>query len=97
MRINELIQTGTKTVTETVMIPAEYDDEGNIIVEEHEETITKEIPIMGMVYRDATPEEEAQYAAEQAEMARQEAEREPTPEEQLRADVDFIMAMEGLL
>lgn len=75
-----------------------YDEEtGEITGGYDEEIVTKEIPIMGMVYRDATPEEEAQYAAEQAEMARIEAMREPTPEEQLRADVDFIMAMEGLL
>lgn len=49
------------------------------------------------VLRDMTPEEEAEHQQEQEEAARREAEREPTAEEQLRADVDFIMAMEGLL
>lgn len=97
MRIAEYKTINVETVTETIIIPAEYDDEGNIITEEHEETITKEVPVMGMVYRDASPEEEAQYAAEQAEIARQEAMREPTPEERMRADIDFLLAMEGMI
>lgn len=97
MRIAEYKRINSEIVTETVIIPAEYDEDGILIADEHEETITKEVPVMGMVYRDTTPEEEAQYAAEQAEAARREAEREPTAEEQLRADVDFLLAMGGML
>ena len=46
MRIAEYKQINTKTETYTVTIPPEYDDEGNIITEEHEETRTREVPVM---------------------------------------------------
>ena len=57
MRIAEYKQIDTKIVEKTIIIPAQYDEEGNVAVEEHTETLQKEIPVMGMVYRDATPEE----------------------------------------
>lgn len=79
MRIAEYKQIDTKTEEYTVTIPAEYDEEGNIISEEHEETRTREIPVMGMVYRDMTPEEIAEAEKLQAEIP----EPEPTPEERL--------------
>ena len=60
MKIAEYKQTGTRTESYTVTIPAEYDEEGNLISEEHEETRTREVPVMGMVYRDMTPEEIAE-------------------------------------
>ncbi len=79
MRIAEYKQTGTRTEEYTVIIPAEYDDEGNLISEEYEETRTCEKPIMEMVYRDMTPEEIADAEKLQAEIP----EPEPTPEERL--------------
>ena len=79
MKTTEYKQTGTRTESYTVTIPAEYDEEGNIISKEHEETRTREVPIMGMVYRDMTPEEIAEAEKLQAEMP----EPEPTPEERL--------------
>lgn len=79
MRVSEYKQIDTKTEEYTVTIPAEYDDEGNITVEEHEETRTREVPVMGMVYRDMTPEEIAEAERLQAEMP----EPVPTPEERL--------------
>lgn len=79
MRVAEYKQTGTKTEEYTVNIPPEYDDEGNLISEEHEETRTREVPVMGMVYRDMTPEEIAEMEKLQKEMP----EPEPTPEERL--------------
>lgn len=79
MKTTEYKQTGTRTESYTVTIPAEYDEEGNIISEEHEETRTREVPIMGMVYRDMTPEEITEAEKLQAEMP----EPEPTPEERL--------------
>lgn len=79
MRIAEYKQIDTKTEEYTVTIPAEYDDEGNITVEEHEEIRTREVPVMGMVYRDMTPEEIAEAERLQAEMP----EPKPTPEERL--------------
>lgn len=68
MKIAEYKQTGTRTESYTVTIPPEYDEEGSIISEEHEETRTREIPVMGMVYRDMTPEEIAELEKIQAEM-----------------------------
>lgn len=79
MGIAEYKQVDTKTEEYTVTIQAEYDEEGNLISEEHEEIRTREIPVMGMVYRDMTPEEIAEEERLQAEMP----EPEPTPEERL--------------
>ena len=78
-RIAEYKQVDTKTEEYTVTIPAEYDNEGKLITEEHEETRTREVPVMGKVYRDMTPEEIAEAERLQAEMP----EPEPTPEERL--------------
>ena len=79
MRVAEYKQTGTRTESYTVTIPPEYDNEGKLITEEHEETRTREVPVMGMVYRDMTPEEIAEVEKLQAEMP----EPQPTPEERL--------------
>ena len=79
MRVAEYKQIDTHTESYTETIPAEYDDDGNIISEEHEETRTREIPVMGMVYRDMTPEEIAEMEKIQEEMP----EEQPTPEERL--------------
>ena len=78
-RIAEYKQVDTKTEEYTVTIPPEYDEEGNIISEEHEETRTREVPVMGMVYRDMTPEEIAEAERLQADMP----EPQPTEEERL--------------
>lgn len=79
MKTTEYKQTGTRTEEYTVTIPPEYDEEGNIISEEHEETHTREVPVMGMVYRDMTPEEISEAEKLQAEMP----EPQPTEEERL--------------
>lgn len=79
MKVAEYKQTGTRTESYTVTVPPEYDEEGNIISEEHEETRTREVPVMGMVYRDMTAEEIAELKKIQAEMP----EPQPTAEERL--------------
>lgn len=79
MKTAEYKQTGTRTEEYKVTVPAEYDEEGNIISEEHEETRTREVPVMGMVYRDMTPEEIAELEKMQAEMP----DPQPTAEERL--------------
>lgn len=79
MKVAEYKQTGTHTEEYKVIVPAEYDEEGNIISEEHEETHTREVPVMGMVYRDMTAEEIAEAERLQAEMP----EPQPTEEERL--------------
>lgn len=80
MRTAEYKQTGIRTEEYKVTIPAEYDEEGNLISEEHGETRIREVPVMGMVYRDMTPEEIAEMEKLQAEMP------EPQPTEDERLD-----------
>lgn len=79
MKTAEHKQTGTRTEKYKVTIPAEYDNEGKLITEEHEENRIREVPVMGMVYRDMTPEEISEAEKLQAEMP----EPEPTPGERL--------------
>lgn len=67
-RIAGYKQTGTRTEKYKVIVPAEYDEEGKLISEEHEETRTREVPVMGMVYRDMTAEEIAEAERLQADM-----------------------------
>ena len=64
MRINELIQVGTRTEEYEVVIPAEFNETGEEISAERKETRTREVPVMQAVTRDATPEEESAYAEE---------------------------------
>lgn len=78
-KVAEYKQTGTRTEEYKVIVPAEYDDEGKLITEEHEETRTREVPVMGKVYRDMTPEEIAEVEKLQADMP----EPQPTEEERL--------------
>lgn len=66
MRIGEYKQIDVEIVESTIMVD-EYDANGNV-VGRHEETVTKETPVMGMVYRDMTPEEEAEMQASELEM-----------------------------
>lgn len=97
MKIAEYKQTGTRTESYTVTIPAEYDNEGKLITEEHEETRTREVPIMGMVYRDMTAEEIAEAERLQANIP----EPEPTPEERLNTlettTDDIVLMMANLI
>lgn len=64
MKINELIQVGTRTEEYEVVIPAEFDESGKEISAERKETRTREVPVMKAVTRDATPEEERVYTEE---------------------------------
>lgn len=85
MRITEYKQTGTRTEEYTVTIPAEYDDEGNMTVEEHKEVRTREVPEMGLVYRDMTEEEIAEIEQMQSEVPEPEA----TAEDRIEAQVMY--------
>jgi hypothetical protein len=97
MKVAEYKQTGIRTESYTVTVPAEYDDEGKLITEEHEETRTREVPVMGMVYRDMTPEEIAEAERLQANIP----EPEPTPEERLNTlettTDDIVLMMADLI
>lgn len=93
MRIAEYKQIDTKTEEYTVTIPAEYDDEGNITVEEHEEIRTREVPVMGMVYRDMTEEEIAESKKAQEEIPAEE----PTQQDRIEAQVMYTALMTDTL
>ena len=64
MRIAEYKRIGVNKEQRILHHDAEFDDDGNIIIEAFDETVEVEVPVMGMVYRDATPEEEAQLHVE---------------------------------
>ena len=81
MKIDELVQRGTKTETRWVFIPAAYDDEGNVLSEARTELQDVEVPNMVAVTRDMTPEEEAEARAFEASMP----EPLPTIDEQVGA------------
>lgn len=97
MRIAEYKQIGTKEETRTRVVPATHDDEGNLLTEEMTEEYTVEVPVMGMVYRDATPEEIEEMEHQKAEMP----EPEPTPDERLdtleATTDDMILFMADLI
>lgn len=93
MKIAEYKQTGICTEEYTVTIPAEYDDEGNMTVEEHEEVRTREVPVMGLVYRDMTPEEIAEIEKMQSEVPEPEA----TAEDRIEAQVMYTAVMTDTL
>lgn len=96
MRIAEYKQVSTRTEHRIIHHAAEYED-GNITKEAWDETVEVEVPIMGMVYRDATPEEIEEFEPHKEEMP----EPESTPEERLDAlettTDDLILLMADLI
>lgn len=85
MRIAEYKQIDERI--EIIRHEATYDEDGNILAEAYDEE--KHIPIMGMVYRDMTPEEIA-------ELPQEEPQEEPTQEERLSAIEDVLLEMMGV-
>lgn len=83
--INELVQQGTRIEMREVIIPATYDEEGNILTPETTQTVEVEVPNMVEVYREETAEELAEAAARQAEWEEYEATRPRTTDERLDA------------
>lgn len=79
MRINDLVKVGERTEQRIIHHAAEYAEDGSVTREAWDETVEVQVPVMGMVYRDATPEEEAEFERQKAEMP----EPEPTAEERL--------------
>ena len=68
MRIAEYKQVSSRTEQRVIHHDALWDDNGNIVAGEWDETVDVQVPVMGMVYRDATPEEIAEMERAQAEM-----------------------------
>lgn len=79
MRIAEYKQVSTRAEQRVIHHDAIQDDNGNVVANAWDETVEVQVPVMGMVYRDATPEEEAEFARQQEEMP----EPDPTAEERL--------------
>lgn len=92
MRIAEYKQVDTKTIEETITTVA-LDENGIPKGEEHEQIVTREVPVMGVVYRDMTAEEEAEYLKAQAELPAPE----PTFEDRIEAQVMFTALMTDTL
>lgn len=97
MKINELVKVGERTEQRVIHHAAEYAEDDKIIAEAWDETVEVDVPVMGMVYRDATPEEEAEFERQQAELPPPE----PTPDERLDAlettTDDMILLMADLI
>ena len=97
MRIAEYKQVSTRTEQRVIHHDALWDDNGNIVAGEWDETVEVQVPVMGMVYRDATPEEEAEFERHREETPPPE----PTPEERLDAlettTDDMILLMADLI
>lgn len=93
MRIAEYKKIGIKTEEYKIIVPAEYDEKGNIASIEHEETRTKEVPVMGLVYRDMTPEEIAEMEKIQTELPQEEA----TQQDRIEAQVMYTALMTDTL
>lgn len=93
MRIAEYKKIGIKTEEYKIIVPAEYDEKGNITSIEHEETRTKEVPIMRLVYRDMTNDELNELEKEKAELPQEEA----TQQDRIEAQVMYTALMTDTL
>lgn len=97
MKINELVKVGERTEQRVIHHDAIWDDNGNIVANAWDETVEVQVPVMGIVYRDATPEEIAEFERQQSELPPPE----PTPEERLdtleTTTDDIILMMAELI
>lgn len=93
MKVNELVKIDERTEEYTVTIPAEHDDEGHIITEEHEEVRTRTVPVMGMVYRDMSEEEIAEMQKQQEQLPPEE----PTQLDRIEAQAMYTALMTDTL
>lgn len=97
MRIAEYKPISYHTEQRTIHHDAVFDENDNVIAEAYDEIVDVDVPVMGMVYRDATPEEIDEFERQKAEMP----EPEPTPDERLDAlettTDDMILLMAELI
>lgn len=68
MRIAEYKRISSRTEQRVIHHDDVWDDNGKIIARAWDETVEVQVPVMGMAYRDATPEEIAEMERAQAEM-----------------------------
>lgn len=93
MRIAEYKQISTRTEQRIIHLAAEYDDDGNIIAEACDVTVEVQVPVMDLVTRDATPEEEAEFERQREEMP----EPEPTEDERMEQIEAALIELAGML
>lgn len=94
MKIAEYKQIGSHKEQRIVRHDAVYDEfTGMIIEDSRDEVVEVDIPEMGLVYRDATPEEESEAARVAEEAAEIEANREPTTQEQIDDLYDLVSVL----
>lgn len=68
MKINDLVKIGERTEQRVIHHDELWDDNGNIVANAWDETVDIQVPMMGVVYRDATPEEVADMERAQADL-----------------------------
>lgn len=97
MKIAEFRQVTTRTDRRLIHHDALWDDNGNIVANAWDETVEVQVPVMGTVYRDASPDEMDEMERRQAELPKAEA----TPEDRLEAletaADDMILMMAELI
>lgn len=93
MKKNVFVKVGERIETRDRIVPAVYDENGEIITEETVEPYTVTVPIMESRNVEMTPEEIAEFERQHAEMP----EPEPTPEERMEAQVLYTALMTDTL
>lgn len=83
MKKNVLVKIGERTETRERIVPAVYDDNGELLTQETVEQYTVTVPIMEARNVEMTTEEIAEMERQHAEMP----EPEPSPEERMEAQV----------
>lgn len=87
MKIAEYKQIDTRTEEYIITVPAGYDEDGNIITEERSETRIRQVPVMGVVYRES--EDSTDYENTTAE--------EPTQADRMEAQIMYTALMTDTL
>lgn len=80
MKKNILVRVGERTEIRERIVPAVYDENGEIVTAETVEQYTVTVPIMEARNVDMTPEEIEEFERQQAELP----EQEPSAEERLK-------------
>lgn len=97
MKKNILVKAGERTETRDRIIPAVYDENGEVVTPETVETYEVAVPIMEARNVEMTPEEIAEMERQREEMPPPE----PTPEERLdtleATTDDMILLMADLI
>ena len=97
MKKNVLVKIGERTEIRERIVPAAYDDNGELLTQETVEQYTVTVPVMESRNVEMTAEEIAEMERQQAEMP----EPEPTPEERMDAlettTDDMILLMAELI